>query len=287
MAENNPNNGITISVCTSVNTEEKRIGEFITSLHDFADEIIISDTGSLDGTIPIVKDFINKGYKKLHLYNYQSPGTFHIGKAKNFAMSKATKQYVLVLDADERLSLDFKSDIRKFLSKNKPEVVKIVRQDDLLFSLKEEIERITKNGLGVFNGTDSTSLVHEHFIHDFPSILFSPPVWHCQREKHWLLRPHSRFYYLSVEIDRTPKTKSFMGHVARGVWKFFYKFKKLYFGKDLRKEKQGLRYCLLRAWYLFLIEFFVGLKMDNYKYWESEEYKKVTGLKASNSPIQL
>lgn len=270
----------TISVCASVNTEEKRIGEYIISLSDFADEIIISDTGSLDRTIPIVKKLIQKGYNKVFLYNYESPGTFHIGKAKNYAMSKATKDYILVLDADERLSTEFKDNIRQFLSENKPEVVKIMRQDDLLTSFKEYIERITKNGNGVFHGTDRDSLVHEHFMHKFPVATFSLPIWHCQREKHWLLKPHSRFNYLEIEVDRTPRTKSLFGHILRGIWKFQYKFRKIYFSKMMRKEKEGLRYSLLKATYDFLIEFFIGLKRVDYRYWDNDQYREMIGLKA-------
>jgi glycosyltransferase involved in cell wall biosynthesis len=274
----------TISVCASVNTEEKRIKEFITSLYDFADEIIISDTGSLDRTIQLVKEFIQNGYEKVSLYNYKSPGMFHIGEAKNFAMSKATKDYILVLDADERLSTGFKENIKSFLLKNKPKVIQIVRQDDLLTGFKEQIERITKNGCGVFHGTDNDSIVHEHFIHNFPVLTFPFPVWHCQREKHWLLKPHSRFYYLSLEIDRTPKTKSFIGHVLRGVWKFQYKFRKIYFGRKMRRENEGLRYALFRALYDFMIEFFVGLKRGDYKYWDNDYYREMIG---SNQKVNV
>jgi hypothetical protein len=79
---------------------------------------------------------------------------------------------------------------------------------------------------------------------------------------------------LGWEIQRTPKTKSFFGHFLRGVWLFQYKFKKVYFRQNLRKEGfQGLRYALLRAWFDFLIQIFVGVKQD-IEYWETKEYKE-------------
>ncbi len=264
----------TISVCATVNTEEKRIDEFITSLLDFADEIVISDTGSLDRTPQIIQSYIDKGITKLHLHHYKSPGDFHFGLAKNFVMSKCSMDYILVLDADERLSEGFKSNIRSFLLQNKPEVVTIVRCDDFLSGFEEVIERMVRRGNGVMHGIDLDSRVHEHLMHNFKSYVFPYPVWHCQREKHWLLRPHSRFYYLGIEIDRTPKTKSFFGHLLRGLWKFQYKFKKIYFHKKMRLENEGLRYALFRALYDLMIEFFVGLKRENYIYWETPEYKK-------------
>lgn len=264
----------TVSICASVNTEEKRIDEFILSHYDFADEIIISDTGSLDSTVQIIEDYIKRGYSKISLFHYVSPGKFHFGMAKNYAMSKATKDYILVLDADERLSKDFKDNFRTFLDKHKPIAANIVRYDDYLVSMKESIERITKREGGVMHGTDDDSIVHEHFVHNFPVITYPYPLWHCQREKHWLLEPHSRFYYLGLEIDRTPKTKTFFGHFLRGLWMFQYKFKRVYFSQGMKNEgKRGFRYALLRALYSFLIQFFVGLKQD-LKYWETDEYKK-------------
>lgn len=266
---NNP----TITVCATVHNEEKRIEEFLDSVIGFADEIIISDTGSEDRTPDIVKQYIDKGNHNIHLFHYVAQGEFHFGISKNFAMSKATKDYILVLDPDERLSLEFKEKIRPFLRENSPNSVRIVRRDDLLTSLDEGIERIAKRGSGVFHGTDNDSKVHEHFVHDFPVFDFPYPVWHCQREKHWLLKPHSRFYYLGLEIQRTPKTKTFFGHLLRGLWMFQYKFKRVYFKQKMNKEgKNGLRYSLLRALYSFLIQLFVGLKQEN-EYWKTEAYR--------------
>ena len=267
--------GPTISVCASVNTEEKRIEEFITSLYDFADEIIISDTGSKDRTVEIVKDFMQKGYTKISLHQYRSPEPlFHIGKAKNFAISKATKEYALVLDADERLSGGFKRDLKAFLREHSPEVVRIMRHDDLLTALVEPIERIIKNGRGIFYGTDAEALTHEYFIHHASVATFLPPLWHCQREKHWLLRPDSRFLYLSIEIEKTPKVKSFFGHLLRGFWMFQYKFRRVYFRQKLfRQGMIGFRYAVLRAFYALLIQIFVGLKRDEHQYWTSQEYR--------------
>ena len=42
----------------------------------------------------------------------------------------------------------------------------------------------------------------------------------------------------------------------------------------MRLENEGLRYALFRALYDLMIEFFVGLKRENYIYWETPEYKK-------------
>lgn len=265
----------TISVCTLTHNEEKRIEQFLESLIGFADEIIISDTGSIDGTIGIVEKYLDNKDNKISLFHYKADEkNFHFGKAKNFAMSKCTKDYILVLDPDEIVSASFKDNVRDFLEKNKPYSVSIMRRDDWLSVMDEWIERIAKRESDVRHGEDYESIVHEHFVHNHPVLRFPYPVWHCQKDKHWLLRPHSRFNYLGWEIQRTPKTKSFFGHFLRGVWLFQYKFKKVYFRQGLRREgAQGLRYSLLRAFFDFLIQIFVGIKQEDVKYWETKEYK--------------
>lgn len=266
----------TISVCVSVNTEAMRVQDLLDSIVDFADEIIISDTGSQDNTPDLIRSYIkSKKTKNIFLYHYKYDGRFHYGEAKNFAMSKASKDYILVLDADERLSQEFKEKIKPFLFDRNPDVIRIVRYDDLLPHLREQIERIVKRKKRIFYATNEEARVHEFFVHSNSTVLFDPPLWHCQREKHWLLRPHSRFLYLELEIDRTPKTKSFIGHMLRSLWMFQYKFRRVYFSQQLRRDgRAGLKYAFLRAWYAFLIQMFVGLKQEGRSYWGTEEYKE-------------
>ncbi|BAC14543.1 hypothetical protein [Oceanobacillus iheyensis HTE831] len=59
----------------------------------FCDEIIIVDTGSIDSTIDIAKQYTEK------IFEFEWVDSF--AKARNFSFSKATKDYILVLDADD------------------------------------------------------------------------------------------------------------------------------------------------------------------------------------------
>jgi tetratricopeptide (TPR) repeat protein len=84
-----------LSLCMIVKDEEKFLAQCLDSVQDVADEIVIVDTGSTDGTLPIAQRF---GAKVFH---YEWNNDF--SAARNAALQHATGDWVLVLDADERL----------------------------------------------------------------------------------------------------------------------------------------------------------------------------------------
>lgn len=83
----------TLSLCMIVKNEELSLERCLNSAKIFCDEIIIVDTGSLDSTKTIAKNFTDK------IYDYNWCNDF--SKARNFAFSKATSKYVMWLDADD------------------------------------------------------------------------------------------------------------------------------------------------------------------------------------------
>lgn len=82
-----------ISLCMIVKNEEEVIGRCLESVRDIPDEIIIVDTGSTDRTKEIVSKYTNK------IYDFEWVDDF--SKARNFSFSKATKDYIMWLDADD------------------------------------------------------------------------------------------------------------------------------------------------------------------------------------------
>jgi len=82
-----------ISLCLIVKNEEDVLGRCLESAKYFADEIIIVDTGSTDKTKEIAKQFTDK------IYDFEWINDF--SAARNFAFSKATKDYQMWLDADD------------------------------------------------------------------------------------------------------------------------------------------------------------------------------------------
>lgn len=101
----------TLSVVLAVYNEEKNLPDCLTSVKDLADEIVVVDGGSPDKTIEIAKQY---GAKVKITTNKP---IFHINK--QIAIDMATKDWILQLDADERLTPELKEEIESKL-KNKP-----------------------------------------------------------------------------------------------------------------------------------------------------------------------
>jgi glycosyltransferase involved in cell wall biosynthesis len=84
---------ITISLCVIVKNEQDVIGRCLDSAKDLVDEIIIVDTGSTDNTKEIVKRYTDK------VFDFRWVNDF--SAARNYSFSKATKDFILWLDADD------------------------------------------------------------------------------------------------------------------------------------------------------------------------------------------
>lgn len=96
-----------VSVVLAVFNEEKMLPDCLRSVQDLADEIIIVDGTSKDRTVEIAKEF---GAKVTITDN---PPIFHINKQK--AIDKATRDWVLQLDADERATPELIKEIKEVI----------------------------------------------------------------------------------------------------------------------------------------------------------------------------
>lgn len=86
---------MTISLCMIVKNEEKILARCLDSLKGIYDEAIIVDTGSTDATREIAAQYTDKVYDFKWIDDFAA--------ARNYAMSKATCDYIYMADADEVL----------------------------------------------------------------------------------------------------------------------------------------------------------------------------------------
>ena len=77
---------ITISLCMIVKNEERILARCLDSVKDLVDEIIIVDTGSADATKRIAAEYTDKIYDFTWIDDFSA--------ARNFAFSKASKEYI-------------------------------------------------------------------------------------------------------------------------------------------------------------------------------------------------
>jgi glycosyltransferase involved in cell wall biosynthesis len=91
-----------ISAVIITMNEEKDIERCLTSLDNIADEIIVVDSYSTDGTEEVCKRF------NVKFFQHEFTG---FKDQKNYAVSLASHKYILSLDADEALSAELQKSI--------------------------------------------------------------------------------------------------------------------------------------------------------------------------------
>lgn len=148
-----------ISACYITKNEEDNIRRSIESIAGQADEIIVVDTGSMDNTVAVAESM------GAQVYHYRWQNDF--AAARNFALSKAKGEWLIILDADEYFTRETAGNIRLLLEqineKNNGIFVQIINWDkdkgeeqDKFYQL-----RLVKNLPG---------LAYEGAVHEWPNI---------------------------------------------------------------------------------------------------------------------
>lgn len=103
-----------LSVVLATYNEEKNLAACLESVAHIADEIVIVDGTSSDGTVSIAEKY----QAKIKIVPNQQ--IFHINKQK--ALELATHEWILQLDADERVSNALANEIKKVMTMNEEEL---------------------------------------------------------------------------------------------------------------------------------------------------------------------
>jgi glycosyltransferase involved in cell wall biosynthesis len=113
-----------LSVALATFNEENNLKDCLLSIKNIADEIIVVDGSSHDKTVQIARNF------KANVYIVANQTMFH--KNKRLALEKATADWILQLDADERVTSSLRDEI-----KNK--ILNIKNTDKKLINNKKDI----------------------------------------------------------------------------------------------------------------------------------------------------
>lgn len=103
-----------LSVVLATRNEEGNIAGCIKSVKSIADEIILFDENSTDNTVKIAKEL------GARVVSVEHEDIFHVTKQK--ALEAANHEWILQLDADERVTHELAKEILNVINKNNEEI---------------------------------------------------------------------------------------------------------------------------------------------------------------------
>lgn len=110
-----------ISAVINVRNEADKLARCLKSIQDLAEEIIVVDMHSTDGSQKVATDF------GAIVYPYR--WTKFVEPARNFALSKATGKWIILLDPDEYLGKTLKTELKQITQRSDVDWVKIPRKN--------------------------------------------------------------------------------------------------------------------------------------------------------------
>ncbi len=235
----------TISVAVIAKNEADRIGRLLKSV-SFADEVIVVDSGSSDGTQALCE---RMGARVV--YN-EWPG---YADQKNFAMEQTTSEWVFSLDADEEVPAALAEEIRKVVRYAAPEVhgFSMPRLSRYLGRwikhggwYPDEKVRLIRRQSGRWRGDG----LHEKLVVDGNVERLSTPIFHhVYRRISDQVKTINRF----SDIYAAQRASAGSGFVLAGAGHALGKFLECYVWKlGVLDGVPGLIIAMNSAWYVFL-----------------------------------
>ena len=145
-----------ISLCMIVKNEEKNLTACLTAIKPYMNEIIIVDTGSTDHTKEIALQFTDQVYDFTWINDFAA--------ARNFSISKAGNEYILVLDSDEVVADINLEELRLLMLKHPKEIGRVLcnnifTRGNHRYQSTERISRLFSKKYYRYQGT-----IHEQLI---------------------------------------------------------------------------------------------------------------------------
>lgn len=236
-----------LSVLVTTFNEEDNLPDLLESVQ-WADEIMVVDAFSEDRTLAIAKNYTNFVVQRA----YKGPAD-----QKNWAIPQVQNDWLLILDADERITSALKKEIQICLQQDvipydafwigrqnyfmgqkinycgwqDDKVVRLMRKDRCRYDSKQVHEEIDTNGLRI--GHLKNKMTHYTYksTHHYLEKLQRYSVWSAQDYEH--KTSHITAYHLLLK----PMFRFFKHYIIQ---------------RGFLDGKVGLILCLLLAWSVFL-----------------------------------
>lgn len=204
----------TLSVCVIAKNEQDVIGRMLDCARQFADEMIVADTGSVDNTKDIATQ---KGAK---VYDFEWCDDF--AKARNFSFSKATCDFIMWLDCDDVVE---SGEIKKILDLKQ----RLDEADVFMLRYVTDCDE---------NGNPSFVYFRERIVRRSLNLLWTDRV-------HEVIVPQGKTLFCDIDIKHkkqkaSPKRRNldiYLGMLSEGV--AFSPRQRFYFASELMQNGLG------------------------------------------------
>lgn len=247
-----------LSVCLLTFNSERLLREVLTPLAKVADEFIVVDSGSTDGTVAICQEFgITPVYRQYDMH----------GRQMNYAIDLAANDWVFCMDSDEILDDDTVNAVLQLKQGDEPSREQAFRISRYWFVLGKEVRTIYP----VSSPDFPVRLFHRHHtrFNDSPvddaAEGFSQNETLSGRVRHdTFYTIHEVFNKLNGYTSRLIKYRTVRPSLGRGLISAFGAFWKWYIFSGAWKEgKVGLVTGLYATFYSFLKYFKAWYLHDN------------------------
>lgn len=274
-----------VSAVVSALNEEKNLKDCLKSLR-FADEIVVVDNESTDKTSQIALEFTKKVFK-------QKNNPDEIDIQKNFGFEKAANEWILSIDADERVSDELAKEIKTILSAKPSSIAQIngfwIPRKNFIFGkwieyagwypdyqlrlFRKEKGKYTKRHMHEDITLEGKSAkLTGHIIHnnyDTITSFLSKTLVYAKNEADSLIEKGYEFSYF--DAIKFPLSEFLSRFFAR---------------KGYKDGLHGLVLSLLMAFYHFLIFCFIWEKKDFIEY-NKEDFLKETEAEFKNAGKEI
>ena len=215
-----------LSVVMIAQDEERIIEKALAAVKDIAGEIVLVDSGSKDRTLEIASSF---GAKTIH------QDWLGYAAQKNFALSQASGEWILSLDADEIITPELAAEIRAVLAEGSNVQVDGYRIARLMHVGGHAIThggfypdkqmRLFRRGKGKFNDR----LVHESVVLEGKSAELQHHLLHMSyRDLDHFSAAHEKYARLaakeSIRSGYKRAKSSVLNLYLHPLWTFFYRY---------------------------------------------------------------
>lgn len=210
--------GLTVTVITK--NEGNAIRTCLKSV-DWADEIIIVDSGSTDNTLEICREFTDR------ITSTDWPGH---GEQRNRAARQASNEWILALDADEHVTPESRDEIRAVLADPGDRVAfRMPRLSSFCGRYMHHsgwwpdyITRLYRRDRAQFNA----ELIHDHLIPNGPVGKLTHPLLHeSYDDLEDVLQKLDNYSTDGAKVlKQRGRTAGLSTAILHGLWSFFYTY---------------------------------------------------------------